>query len=413
MVPPIYLAWSHTDKDYAIWYGAGRTIRTGANLYPHEHGAELRYYYPPFPAAAIYAPLSFLPFPAFVAALGLLNSLAWTAAILLSVYLVTGRFLANPLLHALPMAFTLPFVWDTYYLGQINLILLALMLAGVVALHHRRSVIAGVLVGLTIAIKVFPILAVPYLLYRRHWRTAVVAVVVGVGSQLILPAALQGFSRTRSDLYWWADNMLLHAPQGISQRQKVASTYRNQSLQAFTHRFLQSVPAGDHDGRNFVVNVASLSTFQAQIVFYFLAAGLCLRFVLSIPRGRFQASIDDSYEWPMMLILIVLLSPLAWGYFFCWLLPALTRAVGFVINPVHSPRDRRIGGIWTAVSVAMLSLSLGQLVNTLIPAMGTTTLGALILFFTLGWMLQQTQKIDRSIEPPQLAESAAFAAELL
>ena len=102
-----------------------------------------------------------------VLALIMLNSAAWLASIVLAVYLATGKAARqNPLLYIVPMLAVVPFISDTFLLGQPNLLLLALMLGGFACLRRRWPWGAGALIGLAAAIKAFPAMALVYLVYR-------------------------------------------------------------------------------------------------------------------------------------------------------------------------------------------------------------------------------------------------------
>jgi hypothetical protein len=59
-----------------------------------------------------------------------------------------------------------------FLLGQYYLLLLAILTAACWAAQRKRSVIAGCLVGMAIALKIFPIILLVHFLRRRDWRAA-------------------------------------------------------------------------------------------------------------------------------------------------------------------------------------------------------------------------------------------------
>jgi hypothetical protein len=117
-----------------------------------------------------------------------------------------------------------------------------------------------------------------------------------------------------------------------------------------------------------------------------------------MPAVRCRTWRTDSYEWPMALCLVVLLSPLAWSYFFCWLLPGFTRALAFILE--RPGPLRRFAIAWLATTLLVLALSLLQNFYPVVPALGTTTLGAISLFIGLGWMM----RIELRSKKPVIAE---------
>lgn len=83
---------------------------------------------------------------------------------------------------AVGLTASLPISWLLLNMGQSNTLLVLLVGAGIAAMARRRDGLAGVAIGLGIAIKLFPaVLLIPALLDRR-WRV--------VGLALLVPAAL-------------------------------------------------------------------------------------------------------------------------------------------------------------------------------------------------------------------------------
>src|SRR5580700_754493 len=84
-LPPIlnYCA-DGSMKDYPLWYETGQTVLRGERIYPI--GESFPFMYPPI-AAILMAPLSIAGLFPMVLALIAINSLAWAAAVILSVYL--------------------------------------------------------------------------------------------------------------------------------------------------------------------------------------------------------------------------------------------------------------------------------------------------------------------------------------
>jgi hypothetical protein len=372
------------NKDYTLWYAAGEWVRLGWRLYPAQAGAEFPYLYPPFLAVCVLAPLGRLPFPAFVAVLAAVNSLAWVGSLRYAARLsadpAQGR---PPYAYALAAAVTLPFVWDIYLLGQWNLILLFLLLAGFAALREERPLRAGLWIALAAAIKGFPILAAGWLLWRRQGR-ALAALAAGlVLFLLILPGCVRGFGTNFTDLVTWAEEMTgrRHAAE-IGPRSKINLTYRNQSLKSVVHRLLRPVPAGQR-GDGLTVNVLSLSPAAAEAVFWGVVGLLCLVFVRQLRRARPADPVSRAVEESMLLCLIVFCSPIAWTYFYCWLLfPVMV--VTYRLAALAPGRRRQVLVAVGVAAVAVLASALTQsLGGHRTQALGATAWGALLTFLLL------------------------------
>ena len=172
----------HIDLD--VYRLGARAILDRGNLYnalpAAAPGISLPFTYPPV-AAILLAPLAVLPL-----ALDGLLSVALTAALLGVVVRVTlrsagmtGAALNWSMLVALPCALILDPVRVTLVDGQIDVVLMALVvwdvLGGGVRIGRRR--IRGPLVGLAAAVKLTPAVFVLYFLARGRRRDAVAALV--------------------------------------------------------------------------------------------------------------------------------------------------------------------------------------------------------------------------------------------
>ena len=134
------------NKDYDIWYKAGREILEGSSLYSERELAGKRVFefmYPP--AAAVFlAPLTACGKLPFIVLLDVLNSVSWIASLLLSVKLCRRPGVRPPITaYLLPALCTIAYVYDAYLLGQPNLMLLACLLSAFAALREKRDITAG------------------------------------------------------------------------------------------------------------------------------------------------------------------------------------------------------------------------------------------------------------------------------
>ena len=183
--------------DLQVYRAGGEYVLAGAPLYEGGVLLDLPFVYPPF-AAALFAPLTLLP-------LGLLK-LLWTAAgVGLLAYVVhrcapqTG--LPAALLLAV-LATALDPVRTTLYLGQINIVLLALVVGDLLGRPDSRW--RGVGVGVAAAVKLTPLVFVVFLLVTGRRRAAATALATFVA------AAAVGFLAAPADstAYWFEGTFL-------------------------------------------------------------------------------------------------------------------------------------------------------------------------------------------------------------
>ncbi|WP_329379156.1 glycosyltransferase 87 family protein [Streptomyces sp. NBC_01716] len=168
------------------WTGAEGGVR-GAGLYDYRvPGQSYGFTYPPFAALCV-LPLSLFSWPVALTA-GVAANLGALALIL--------RRLAEPVIrrHGLDRwtAYTLILcmlallepVYDSISFGQVNLLLLALVLTDA-RLLSTGSRWAGVGIGLAAAVKLTPAIFIGYLVVTRRWRAAGTAAAVAVGATLL------------------------------------------------------------------------------------------------------------------------------------------------------------------------------------------------------------------------------------
>lgn len=185
--------------DLRVYYGTvDGWIHHGGRIYDYRMpGTPYGFTYPPF-AALVMLPMALMSLPAAVAASVLLN-LAALAVVL--------RILAGPgwrrhgwyrwSLAVCLLALFEP-LRDTFGFGQVNLLLLALVLGDGWLLANGRGRWAGAGVGLAAAIKLTPALFIGLLLLARRWRAAALATVVAAGASALAAWADPGASR----FYW-------------------------------------------------------------------------------------------------------------------------------------------------------------------------------------------------------------------
>jgi alpha-1,2-mannosyltransferase len=176
--------WGLAPVDMGVFRDAGLIVRHVRPLY-HPHLASplygrLLYHgepfdYPPF-AALPFALMSYLPLPA----LAELAALADVIALLVAIWVTFGGLgyqrgafrLGLTLLAAAAVFFTEP-VQRTMYLGQVEIVLMAVVMWDMCQPDSRRWKGAGV--GIAAGIKLLPLLFIPYLLLTRRYRQAAVA----------------------------------------------------------------------------------------------------------------------------------------------------------------------------------------------------------------------------------------------
>ena len=188
-------AWAYVDKaavkmpDLEVYWRAGQRAAAAEPLYRAEDEHYQLKYLPAFAVLAI--PLGALPLDAakaawFAASIGLL-----VVIFPLSLRVLPERRAATALLIGACVVTLGKFYAHEIVLGQVNLLLLTLVLAALAALRAGREATAGALVALAAVVKPHALLLFPWLVARR--RPSWIAAVAGLLLALAVPALIYGW----------------------------------------------------------------------------------------------------------------------------------------------------------------------------------------------------------------------------
>jgi alpha-1,2-mannosyltransferase len=184
----------HDFFDLRIYVSAMRWWADGNDLYdyvqPDSIQGSLYFTYPPL-TAVLLRPLAYLPLDITIAVI--------TAATVVALAVTTWWLVAPPADRlrvpkwyatglAVPLVLVLEPIRETLTFGQINMLLIMLILADLLFGVPRNARWAGVGLGLATALKLFPGIFILYLLATRRWRAAAVASGTAAGATLLAAA---------------------------------------------------------------------------------------------------------------------------------------------------------------------------------------------------------------------------------
>ncbi|HEV3100193.1 MAG TPA: glycosyltransferase family 87 protein, partial [Candidatus Udaeobacter sp.] len=367
----------HSIFDYELWYATGKHVLAGDEIYFFRAG-KYDFMYPP-PCALFLAGASLLGQGGLIFLLVAINSVAWFYSAKLSAVLAGGqRGTTNSLLYLIPSLLVIVYVWSSYHLGQPNLVLLALMLGALVALRAKREIVAGSLIAVAAAIKAFPVVAIIYLVYRRYWKAAVSLVATLVFLILILPAPFRGFERAWHDLEKWSAGMLKYSEVSVGQRPMRSYTWKNQSLIGVSNRLLRHVDADAASAPHqpVYVNFADLKFPVVNGIIFSTALALGFLFIAAMPRRDMRTADSDAIEFALLLLLMLMITPLSFGYFYSWLM------LPFAVITQRALIERVPSILWWCVP-ALALLAVGIPFPRGAQLYGNTFFATLMLFFGL------------------------------
>jgi hypothetical protein len=390
VVPVWHSVRGHSAKDYWVWYQTGQTVLQGGEIYP-DRWHKFPFMYPP-PCALFLAPVSALGQTGLVIVLALVNAAAWICSIIFSVRLATGEWRRAHLpVYLVPSLVMGAHIWGNFLLGQPSLVLLALMLGAFISLQGKFHWIAGVLIAVTAAIKAFPVIAIVYLIYRRYWVAVASLVLTLTFFLIILPIPFRGYEQAKQDLQRWSSGMLFkYDESGIGQRLGRSNSWKNQSIWGVANRLLRHVEY-DHKyepHEPVYANVADLDFDTVNRIILGAALALGVVFIKVMPRRTRRTPETDAIEFALLLLLMLVFTPLSFGYLFAWLLYPLTVIVQRLLAGSDS---RAVLAGCAAVAIALLSLSIPF--RLMAQTYGNALFATLLLFAGLAIELWRLKRV--------------------
>ncbi|PFG28383.1 hypothetical membrane protein [Corynebacterium renale] len=319
--------------DYPVYVGGGRAFLQGEDIYDISiptGDISLPFTYPPF-AALLFAALSPLPLTFGAIALVILNVLLilWVVSIAWQACVGASRAAAwSWTLVVSPLVLLTEPVVDTITFGQINIILLAFVIADTCVPRLRGATLlgipSGVLTGVATSIKLTPAVFGLYFLLRRDWK--------GLGwmaASTVGCTALAAFIRPDLSAQYWGTTL------GSPERIGNLAYATNQSWQGVLSRSGIGEARWLWGGLVVVSIVIIAAAMRGQIVRGNVVSAVALNGLIALVCS--PVAWTHHWVWAIVLILpMVLRPPIAFGTVL-----GLALGVALIIRPhwLASPGD--------------------------------------------------------------------------
>jgi alpha-1,2-mannosyltransferase len=315
--------WALDPVDLGVYRSGGLIVRhvrpwydphLASPLYdwPGYTNLHLKFTYPPF-AAVVFAVVSLIPWRV----LPPLSVAVNIAALLAALWFTFGGLgyrrgltrLGATVLTAAAVFWTEPVI-RTLYLGQVNLVLMALIIWDLCQPDTRRSGASrwwkGAGVGVAAGIKLVPLIFIPYLLATRRFRAAAVACVAFAAT------VATGFVVAPADsARWWLHGLFLNGG-----RTGFVGWEGNQSLRALLTRLAGSV--------------AGAGPVWLAVALVTAVAGLACAALLD----------RAGHQMPGLLACALtglLISPISWDHHWVWVVPGVAVAAAYAVRAMRAP----------------------------------------------------------------------------
>lgn len=300
-------------SDFRGFYQASQFVLSHGARLPN---ATFAYYLPSLDVA--FGAIAWLPMPIAVILWYLLGCWSWIGLLRsVNCYLLEG--FDEPLRRMIILVGGLlltPLAVDGLCLGSFQTFMVWWIIAGLGRIRRGRTWSGSVLLGLAIWIKLLPLLGVGYLIMKRKWKPAVLAVAFALVLDITFSVGGYGLKTAWMEhVVWWKDEA-----QGATQRQLAdpfpigEDRFTNQSLVVILRRTLTTMGINQGGARHHTT-LLHLSRTQLQTA-YLAAVGLLGLGVLAVwRRPGWQLSVPQwSTEIALVSLATLWFSPVMWGY---------------------------------------------------------------------------------------------------
>jgi alpha-1,2-mannosyltransferase len=353
--------------DFKVYQRAAHRMLAGQPIYrledPH------RYLYAPV-VTFILLPLGILPRAA--------AKVFWVVAnlaLLVSIFRSTAQLLfrdgrAPPGFHAIVLLLSFRFIDNNLGHGQLNILLLWLVLRAYLEASRGRFAPAGFALAAAIAAKIVPVVFLMHIVLRRQWRFAAWTV-AGFAALMILP------------MLWWGSAYPQVLRDWVAVVVDQAGHYEmgnkiNQSITAFAYRLTQPYPGGV-PVLELPDAATDLITFALHAAFLVPLALLTLRLATS---GRKELTGPCGEELALYLLYSTVAAPYSWKYYFVNLIFPFGSAVALLASTGGPAIARGLVAVFTLNLLAGLEL-LGKRLSTAFQLWSFHFLAVVVLFVLL------------------------------
>jgi hypothetical protein len=367
--------------DFKVYQRAAQRALAGESMYqlsdPH------RYLYAPV------VTLLFLPFAVLPSLAGRILWLAFNFALVVSIFRITASLLfpqgrAPPGFHALLLLLSSRFIDNNLGHGQMNLLLLWLVLGAYRLAADRRYEVAGLALAAAIATKLIPIVFVVQIVLHRQWRFAAWTA-LGVCFLAVIPVV------------WWGSAYPLLLQQWVVVVVDQSGHYEmgnkiNQSISAFAYRLFRPYPGGTP-----LVELEPPAVVGVTAVLHLLFAIPMVALSLRLAAGSEpEARRLNADELSLYLLYSTVAAPYSWKYYFANLVFPLGTALARLWGHDRQRFEAGLAVVFALNLLAGLDL-LGKRWSTTFQLWSFHFLGVCVLFALLAQAASRGAATDAAV----------------
>ncbi len=339
--------------DFNIFISASRDLLLGKNIYQIQYNEWYHYYYDIL-FALILTPFTYL-------SLYVVNVI-WLILNVFFVYRIWKILIDwlplsilrknNKILFIiLSFVFILSFLRDNFHLAQVTIFILYLTLEGLYFISNHRIIAGSILIALGINIKLLPIVVLPYLIYRKEWKSTLY--IIGfIIVFLFLPIIFIGYDYNKLLLIerW-------HLINPMNQAHILDTSERSfHSLTTLLATLLVK-DCGDWHALTLKRNIADISIENLNIVINIVRGALILftlYFLKTKPFKKTTIKLQKLYETSYLCLIIPLIFPHQQHYAFFFIFPASTYLIFYFIYLFFNKKDYKTTKYYNVKKITLI-----------------------------------------------------------
>lgn len=288
----------------------------------------------------------------------------------------------------MPLVLIAQSIFKVFVPLQMNILVLFLMSLSFLHLKEEKHYLSGFWLGLISAIKVFPVLVLPYFIFRKKFKALFACILTGLLLTL-LPVMRYGWEEYLHNMQAWIQISLLGGyPLGGLNQSVYAMIGRWVASDPFT-LISQKLPAPTAD------STGGLVTIWLHRGFYVAILGAFFYWLFKRDYGFL------AIEAAFMIITAMLFSPIAWRNYWIIIFPGY-----FVLYNLYlKDKDQVLSyGIWISFFLVTVLQVIGQSSKVLrgffMTVISNQTVGALILLFLILYVIQKNfeSKVEMNLK---------------
>ena len=249
------------------------------------------------------------------------------------------------------------YIYSNLHLIQMTIIILFLSLESLNQIFKRNNeIVGGTLLSLALAIKLTPIVFIPYLLFKQKWKT-VIALGISILLLIVLPSVFLGWDQ---NLAMWSNWLEALTPEKEEWAIFDMNNRKNHGLSALLSTlFIAEIEDNVVD----LTHRRHLIDLGYDTVKYLIYAARIIIILFTFYFLRRETNSVDSklklwWQWSYLFLIITLFFPQQRLYNFIFLMPALGYLTLFQLKQYERIKKISASNIWFLICIITFNLEL-------------------------------------------------------